>query len=50
MCNQETQKWQSVVLKLTKLSYFEVNIHKIYDEVFNCINYKKNIDEMALFQ
>ena len=62
MCNQETGKWQSVMLKLVKLSYFESiepnqtisiyhdHIHKTYDKVFRRINYKKNTEEMALFQ
>ena len=62
MCNQETQKWQFVVLKLVKLSYFESiglnqtiniqhdHIHKTYDKVFRRINYKKNTEKMALFE
>ena len=62
LCNQETRKWQSVVLKLVKSSYFEStelnqtisishdHFHKTYDKVFCRINYKNNTEEMALFQ
>ena len=62
MRDQESQKWQSAILKLVKLYYFEsvglspnTNIkhdliHKICEKVFHRINYRKNTVEMALFQ
>ena len=60
--NQEFQEWQSVVLKLLLLEYFENTelsptikiehglIHKICEMEFRRINYRNSTVEMTLFQ